>query len=65
VLSPKNFKILLAVLNDASPILRFEAVSGRPGYVTDMERRVQVDNELNPRAQSKTAIPPAKNKRMM
>jgi predicted nucleotidyltransferase len=29
----------LAVLNDASPTLRFEAVSGRPVYVADMERR--------------------------
>jgi hypothetical protein len=29
----------LIVLNDASPILRFEAVSGRPVYVTDLERR--------------------------
>jgi predicted nucleotidyltransferase len=29
----------LVVLNDTSPTLRFEAVSGRPVYVTDMERR--------------------------
>ncbi len=29
----------LLVLNDASPILRFEAVSGYPVYVTDTERR--------------------------
>jgi uncharacterized protein len=29
----------LVVLNDASPILRFEAVSGHPVYVTDPERR--------------------------
>ena len=29
----------LVVLNDASPTLRFEAVSGRPVYVADMERR--------------------------
>lgn len=28
----------LVVLNDASPILRFEAVSGRPVYVADRER---------------------------
>jgi len=29
----------LLALNDASPILRFEAVSGYPVYVTDTERR--------------------------
>ena len=29
----------LVVLNDTSPILRFEAVSGYPVYVTDTERR--------------------------
>ena len=29
----------LVVLNDASPTLRFEAVSGCPVYVTDMEHR--------------------------
>ena len=29
----------LVTLNDASPILRFEAVSGRPVYVTDVETR--------------------------
>lgn len=29
----------LVALNDASPILRFEAVSGRPVYVTDAEAR--------------------------
>lgn len=29
----------LVVLNDASPILRFEAVSGRPVYTADMEAR--------------------------
>lgn len=29
----------LVVLNDASPILRFEAVSGRPVYVNDLELR--------------------------
>jgi predicted nucleotidyltransferase len=29
----------LVVLNDVSPILRFEAISGRPAYVADMEQR--------------------------
>ena len=29
----------LVVLNEASPTLRFEAVSGRPVYVTDLEHR--------------------------
>jgi hypothetical protein len=29
----------LVVLNDVSPILRFEAISGRPVYVADMEQR--------------------------
>ena len=32
-------EIDLVVLNDASPILRFEAASGRPVYVNDLERR--------------------------
>ena len=30
-------EIDLVVLNEASPILRFEAISGRPVYVTDRE----------------------------
>ncbi len=32
-------EIDLVVLNDASPILRFEAASGRPVYVNDLESR--------------------------
>jgi uncharacterized protein len=32
-------EIDLVVLNEASPILRFAAVSGRPVYVADRERR--------------------------
>jgi predicted nucleotidyltransferase len=32
-------EIDLVVLNDASPVLRFAAVSGRPVYVADRERR--------------------------
>lgn len=32
-------EIDLVVLNEASPILRFEAVSGAPVYTADMERR--------------------------
>jgi len=32
-------EIDLVVLNEASPILRFEAISGRPVYVADRENR--------------------------
>jgi uncharacterized protein len=32
-------EIDLVVLNDASPILRFEAISGRPIYTSDLEAR--------------------------
>ena len=32
-------QIDLVVLNDASPILRFEAISGRPVYTSDLEAR--------------------------
>jgi hypothetical protein len=32
-------EIDLVVLNEASPILRFEAISGRPVYTSDLEAR--------------------------